>query len=211
MNAGRLAPWYRWIEYAAFGRALERARYVFLDRLRGARRVLVFGEGDGRMLARLLIAAPLARFDVIESSGEMIALARRRIGASADRVRFHQCDALCGVWPSGSYDVIVTHFFLDCFRDIEARYLISAAVDRMPPDALWLVTDFAIPPRGWRRWHAAIWIGIMYRFFRVATGLRNQSLPEIYRLLTEAGLSRLAVKPARAGLIQSEIWTKPAG
>ena len=30
MNIGRLAPFYRWIEYAAFGRALERRRFALL-------------------------------------------------------------------------------------------------------------------------------------------------------------------------------------
>jgi len=36
MKIGYLAPWYRWIEYAAFGRALERRRFAFLDCLAAA-------------------------------------------------------------------------------------------------------------------------------------------------------------------------------
>ncbi len=45
---------------------------------------LIFWErGDGRSLARLFTLAPLAVFDVVEISPEMIALARQRTGGSA--------------------------------------------------------------------------------------------------------------------------------
>ena len=37
MNADPLARWYRFIEYAAYGRSLERSRYIFLDRLEYSR------------------------------------------------------------------------------------------------------------------------------------------------------------------------------
>ena len=87
MNTDRLASCYRWIEYAAFGRGLERARSAFLGRLAGARRVLVLGEGDGRALKEMLAIAPGCQFDVIEMSAQMIALARKRTGDS-ERVRF---------------------------------------------------------------------------------------------------------------------------
>jgi SAM-dependent methyltransferase len=92
MNADRLARYYRWIEYAAFGSALERSRAAFVHRLAGTRRVLVLGEGDGRALKQMLAAAPGTRFDVIEASAEMIAFARDHIGVS-DRVSFYCQDA----------------------------------------------------------------------------------------------------------------------
>ena len=54
MNADPIASSYRWLEYAAFGLALENARFDFLSHAAAARRVLILGEGDGRFLARLL-------------------------------------------------------------------------------------------------------------------------------------------------------------
>ncbi len=51
VNCDRIARWYRWIEYAGFGRALERRREAFLDDVSDARRVLALGDGDGRALA----------------------------------------------------------------------------------------------------------------------------------------------------------------
>ena len=52
MKIGRLARWYRWIEYAAFGRVLERRRFAFLPHIASARHMLILGEGDGRTLER---------------------------------------------------------------------------------------------------------------------------------------------------------------
>lgn len=207
MQIGRLAPWYRWIEYAAYGRALERRRFAFLRRLSGARRVLVLGEGDGRTVARLLKIAPRAEFDVVEVSPEMIALARGRVGSSAG-VHFQQSDARVQEWAAGSYDGIVTNFFLDCFTDQELGPLVRKLAEALAPEGVWIVGEFAIPAGGWRRLHAHIWIWTMYRFFGITTGLRAQRLPAIERLMREAGMMRVEQQSERAGLMVSEVWLK---
>jgi ubiquinone/menaquinone biosynthesis C-methylase UbiE len=208
MNADPLARWYRWIEYAAFGRALERGRCVFLPELAAARRVLVFGEGDGRTLEQLLRIAPAARVDVIEASAEMIALERRRAGTNLDRVRFLEADALTVELQGEEYDATLTHFFLDCFSESDALQLIYRIKGAMKPGAIWLVTDFTIPAAGWRRWYATVLIGIMYKFFRFSTGLKNQALPNIDELLERAGLRQKTRLVTRLGLIAAEVWVK---
>jgi ubiquinone/menaquinone biosynthesis C-methylase UbiE len=205
MNIDRLAPWYGLVEYLAFGGALEQARFVFLDRLANARRILVLGEGDGRALERLLAFAPTAEVQVHELSGRMIALARQRIGNSP-RVRFEQGDARSCTWPPNRYDAVVTLFFLDCFSEPDVAALIHRIAGAMAPGCLWLVSDFAIPASGWRRWHAKAWTWAMYRFFHIATGLETLSLPGMGKLLSEAGLGRVESVEARFGLIRSEVW-----
>jgi ubiquinone/menaquinone biosynthesis C-methylase UbiE len=207
MKIGRLAPWYRWIEYAAFGRALERRRFAFLDRAAGARHVLILGEGDGRVLERLLTIAPEAHFDVIDVSPEMIALARRRTGDS-NRVRFVCGDARTIAWPDAHYDAALMLFFLDCFTELDARGVIGRIAASLTPNGVWLVSDFAIPTSGWRHWHARLWIGTMYRFFQVTTGLEARKLPPIERLLAEAGMRRIERQEERAGMMYSELLTR---
>ncbi|HVW10143.1 MAG TPA: class I SAM-dependent methyltransferase [Bryobacteraceae bacterium] len=207
MQIGRLAPWYRWIEYLAFGRALERRRFVFLPRLADARRVLILGEGDGRTVARLLKIAPRAQFDVVELSPEMIALARGRVGESA-RVDFHQGDARLQRWPTASYDAILTNFFLDCFTDADLARLIPNLAAALAPGGIWIIGEFAIPPGGWRRLHAQLWIWTMYRFFGITTGLRAKKLPAIEQSMREAGMKRVEQQSERAGLMVSEIWRR---
>lgn len=208
MNIDRLARWYCYLEYTAFGRALERSRFAFLDRLALARRVLILGEGDGRALARFLPLAPQTHVDVLELSGEMIAIARRRAGDS-NRICFRQQNALTTSWPDNHYDGVMTFFFLDCFDESEARGVIHRLTAAMTPGGLWLVSEFAIPDRGWRRWHATIWIWIMYQFFGMTTGLSARTLPPIEKLMTEAGMRRLEWNEDRSGLVRSEVWSKP--
>jgi SAM-dependent methyltransferase len=208
MIIGRLARWYRWIEYAAFGRALERRRFAFFLRLASARRILVLGEGDGRSLARLLTLAPVALFEVVEISPEMIALARQRTGNSA-RINFFCQDARTATWSPAQYDGIVTNFFLDCFVEEDARQLIRRLANALTPDGIWLMSEFAVPDKGWRRLHARIWIATMYRFFGIATGLGASALPPIERLMQEASMTRTDQEKARAGLMISEVWRRP--
>jgi ubiquinone/menaquinone biosynthesis C-methylase UbiE len=205
MNIDPLARWYRFVEYCAFGQALERRRFAYLNRLAEARRVLILGEGDGRLLARLLGVAREASIDVVELSGEMIALARARVG-STDRVRFLQEDARLVDFGAAEYDGVVTCFFLDCFPEAEAHVLVERLARALKPGGVWLVSDFAIPPYGWRRWHAAVWIWTMYRFFRITTGLQTAWLPRIERLLASAGLTRVEREEERAGMMVSELW-----
>lgn len=207
MRIGRLARCYRWIEYAAFGRALERIRFVHLDRLRTARRVLILGEGDGRALERLLTIAPAAHFDVYDVSPEMIALAEAR-SRNQDRVRFKCADARSVVWPTEHYDAIVTQFFLDCFTENEARTLVDRLAATLAPSGKWLIADFAIPSSGWRRIHAQLWIRTMYLFFGLTTGLKARNLPPFQALLNEAGLHPIEHASARAGLMDSTVWSR---
>jgi ubiquinone/menaquinone biosynthesis C-methylase UbiE len=204
MTIGPLAPWYRWIEYAAFGHALERRRFVFLPRLAPAQRILILGEGDGRTTQRLLRIAPQARIDIVELSPEMIALARRRTNST--RVCFRCADALAETWPEQHYDAIVTNFFLDCLDTADVRDLVPRLAGALAPGGIWLIAEFAIPPRGWQRLHARAWIGIMYCFFAVATGLRTRQLPEIEAAMRASGLTRVEQETERAGLMISEVW-----
>ena len=207
MQIDRFAPWYRWVEYAAFGRAVERRRFAFLNRLAGARRILVLGEGDGRVLQRLLRIAPQAKIDVIETSAAMIGLACRRT-ANSPRATFRLEDARRAPFPDSHYDAVVTMFFLDCFDEAELRVLIPKIERAMAPGALWIVSEFAIPAQGWRRLHAMVWIWIMYRFFGAVSRLRVRTLPPIDRLLAEANLHSSGREEERWGLIRSEIFRK---
>jgi len=206
MDIAPIARAYRWIEYAAFGPALERSRFLYLDHLHNARRVLVLGEGDGRMMERMLVAAPDATFDIVELSAAMIARARERVGESS-RVRF-----ICGdarefdITPG--YDAVVACFFFDCLGEGDARKLIHRIAGAMN-HGVWLISEFAVPDAGWRRCHARMWIDTMYAFFRTSTGLQVRALPPLDKLFAECGLQRTAKTSARWGLIVSEVWQSP--
>jgi len=208
MNADPLARCYRWLEYAAFGRQLERHRFRYLDRLASARRILVLGEGDGRALARLAAIAPHACIDVIDSSARMIAFAQRRAAASGRQIRYFHQDARTSSWPGAHYDGVLTCFFLDCFDEPELRNLIPRVARSLRPHGTWVVSDFAIPSSGWRMWRAKAWVATMYFFFGLTTRLAVRTLPPISRLMGEAGLTPSDLYESSHGLIFSGVWRK---
>ena len=80
----------------------------------------MLGEGDGRALARLLVAAPKARIEVVEVRAEMIALAERRTRKLVDRITFYCEDARAASWPAAHYDAGGDELLLDCFTEKEA-------------------------------------------------------------------------------------------
>lgn len=213
MNADGIAASYRWLEYAAFGRELERARFDYLDRSREAGRVLILGEGDGRFLARLLEANRRARVDVVESSGRMIELARGRAPESDwARVEFHRRNAAADRLPEGPFDLVVSHFFLDILTPCEAEAAVSKAAAVLSPGGTWLLSEFQVPNRGFaRRAHGRLWLQAMYGFFSMATGLQAARLPEYRKMLECAGLVETEHRERRWGLIRSQVWRKSAG
>ncbi len=209
MNADRIAGSYRWLEYAAFGLALEHARFDFLSCAAEAGRVLILGEGDGRFLARLLGCNRHAGIVVIESSARMIQLARQRVPASEQaRVEFHQLDAVTDALPGGAFDAAVTHFFLDVFNHRDAEAVIRKVSAQLAPGACWLVSEFQEPAGGLPLLHARLWLRAMYSFFAITTGLRASKLPPYRDLLERAGLKEIKHRERRLGLIRSQVWRK---
>ncbi len=207
MNFDRIAPHYRWLETVAFGGHLQQARVAFLGETEMPRRVLVVGEGDGRFLAEFVSIYPGAAVDCIESSGKMIVLARRR-GAKA--VRFIQEDIRQAALPVAHYDLVVTHFVLDCFGRDDLRIVIAKLARAATEDASWLLADFREPVGGWARRHAKLWLRLMYTFFRITSGLEADRLIDPSQFLAEKGFARKARRLSRFEMITSEWWRRSA-
>jgi SAM-dependent methyltransferase len=209
LNFDLIARPYRWLEYLTFGPMLERCRFHFLPELKHASRALVLGDGDGRFLARLLSANPTLHADVVDLSPAMLGLLRARavrIGA-VDRITLH-CTGALAFAPSGSYDLVVTHFFLDCFTMEQLEALITRIRTHLLPDSRWVVSEFAIPP-GPMSLPAKCIVQSLYAAFRILTGLRIRRLPDHAGALAAAGLTVITRRFWLRGLLISELWEFP--
>ncbi len=191
MNCDRLARWYRWLEYAAFGGALRKRREAFLFELGNPQKVLVLGDGDGRFLQVFAALYPNARVDAVDVSAGMVELARARVPSAT----FHLADAREFLFE-GQYDLAVAHFFFDCFEEQElASMLKKIRTER------WLVSEFRNT-----RWSGVV-LRALYLFFRVTTGLRVRALPEHWKILEALGYRREKEQRGLEGLVVSEIWS----
>lgn len=211
MSFDPLARSYRALEFVLAGGLLQRCRTTFLAGTAGCRRALLLGEGPGRFLVPLLQANPQVEVLCVEQSPRMIETAlrhlqRRRL--AGPRVRFEQADALKWRPPPGEFDLLVTHFFLDCFRRDELRMLIPTIAIGARPDARWLLADFRLPERGWRRYRARLVLALMYAFFRCATGLSASCLTPPDALLEAAGFRLAGRRLANFGLVGSDLWLR---
>ncbi len=204
----RIARPYRWLEYVTLGRALERCRTHYLPLLRDRRHALVLGDGDGRFLAQLLAYNRQLQADAVDTSATMLRLLRQRSEAATPdagaRLRIHHANALTFP-PGGPYDLIVTHFFLDCLTQAELNTLVARVAAALAPGALWAVSDFRIPA-GVMRLPARTFVRGLYFAFRVLTGLRTIQLPDHATALAHAGLVRIARQDSLAGLLTTEVW-----
>ena len=209
----RLSGLYRALEFLAFGRDLERARFRFLDQLRDCADILILGEGDGRCIERVARIAPAARIRCVDASAGMLARAGRRLGPGGGRalIRFEHADARAIVLPEQTYDAVLTLFFLDCFCVDDVAALVGRTQRSLRPGGLWVFADFALPTHGWSRLRARMWLAALYRFFRWQTGIDAKALPPSEDLLRDAGWQPVASHNLQGGFIRSVLFTRAPG
>jgi SAM-dependent methyltransferase len=206
LNFDPLARPYRWLEYLTFGRALERCRFHFLSELQDARNALVFGDGDGRFLVKLLEMNPNLHADVIDISPAMLEMLMKKLDpADRQRVSVHPSDAR-QFEPTGRYDLVVTHFFLDCLYEKEVLLLVDRVRPSLMPQAAWLVSEFAIPSGTISSWMGSSFISALYLAFRVITGLPVSQLPDYSSILRAKDFFLLRHRKWLSGLLVSELW-----
>jgi SAM-dependent methyltransferase len=205
----RLARGYRAMEFAAFGRDLERARFEYLGRLVGTREVLLLGEGDGRCAARVAALAPEARMLCVDSSPGMIARAQARIAApDRGRVSFLCADVLSFVPEPGRFDAVATLFFLDCLDEAGVASVVSRIGRALRPGSPWLFADFAVPAGGVARLRARAWLAVLYFFFRRCAGLRVSRLPPSEEILRQAGWTCAACRELQGGMLRTTVYRR---
>jgi ubiquinone/menaquinone biosynthesis C-methylase UbiE len=211
-NFGRFARVYACVEWLTFGRALARRRECFLahPRVANARRVLVLGDGDGRFTAALLERNPSAEVTALDVSAAMLVQLERRVRARTPDARLAlQCaDAREWPVPLAHYDLAVAHFFFDCFTTDELEKVIIRVAPALTPEALWLVSEFAIPKHPFWTPFAKLLLRFLYLTLGSLTGLRHTHLPDHQLALKSTHFGLTNVDTALGGTLRSEIWTR---
>jgi len=209
-----VAPYYSWLEKIAFGNALQRARTCWIDTIARPKRTLIMGEGDGRFLCELVRAFPKIDVDCIDASEAMLQLARARLRRlhpeSFSRVHFI-CEDILKWSPRKSYDLLVTHFFLDCFPGRELQTVIAKLAGAAKPGAVWLIADFTIPRKRFARAHARVWLRMMYTFFRVTARIAANDLVDPIPYLDGYGFIRASENLSRTRMLRSDVYVAAIG
>jgi ubiquinone/menaquinone biosynthesis C-methylase UbiE len=160
-----------------FGSQLRLAQQHFITELDDPDSILIFGGGTGSILRPLQSHYPKAHILYLESSEQMIAMARKRFAGKQHNIKFVRGDEKYLERPhSEEFDAILTPFVLDIFEVQHIRHVISALSGLLKQGGWWIQTDFYLDH------HSPDWqhlmVRIMYWFFRWTTGLRNKKLPD---------------------------------
>jgi hypothetical protein len=207
-NFNRLSRAYRWMEWVSFGPFLGACRTNFLPRMIHHNKALVLGDGDGRFTARLLRESPHISVRAVDASPAMLVALSRACGPNAARLTTELADLRA--WlpsPTSHYDLVVIHFFLDCLSTCEVHALAQRIKPTVSPGALWVVSEFAVPPGWFGRLIAEPIVRSLYFAFGLLTGLHTRTLPDHASSLHAAGFICLQRRPRLGGLLVSELWT----
>ena len=211
MSFERLAPHYSWLETVLAGSRLQRCRVAWLEQLAGCENILIAGVGHGHFLRACARRFPSARIVSVDASRGMLARARRGAHHANERLEFVQ-----GRLPEwrpapAAFDAIVTHFFLDCFAPTQLGAVVTSLAASARPAARWLLSDFTVPERGWRRQRARVIHAAMYAFFRPMTGIDAQRVTPPDRFLEAAGFRLKQRRTLEWGLLHADLWARSPG
>ncbi|MEX2382188.1 MAG: class I SAM-dependent methyltransferase, partial [Opitutales bacterium] len=166
---------------------------------------------NGRFLEAFLRVNSRARVTVLDVSSRMLTAAQHRLTERAmnlDRVEFIQKDIL--EWPGtlNPYDLVVSHFFLDCFRPEQLETIIARVSRLTSPEAIWLLADFHACAPGLAGLRARLLLKIMYVFFRRVTALPAKRLTSPDPFLQDHGFVLIRRHFSEWNLLHSDLWRK---
>jgi tRNA (cmo5U34)-methyltransferase len=204
----RVAWCYDALAQVVFGRSLQKAQLAALEGLPpGAPQVLILGGGTGWVLTEVLRRRPQAAVLYLEASPKMLARAQARLAAECPKA-LHQVAFRHGTQtalePAERFDAVITFFVLDCIEQAEMARGLATLRAALRPGAPWLLADFRPAQRGWR-WLLLV---LMYRFFRLATGLRADALPDLRQALAQLGLVPKSSSAFFAGAVEAVVFSE---
>jgi len=206
-----LAPHYRWMERVLAGSRLQACRTKNLPAISNAKRILLLGEGPGRFLCEVAQTCPSAEITCLDSSGKMLAEARKALQvANIDgrSIEFLHTDVFTCEFPRDHYDAVATQFFLDCFRADQLATLVPRIAAALAPGGAWLLADFRLPTAGPQRWRAATSLKAMYLLFRAITAMPASRLTVPDPYLAQNGLVLIQRECIDWGFIHTDLWRK---
>ena len=205
-NFNRLARVYPWLEWLSFGPILWRCRCAYLSAMKNRRAALVIGDGDGRFTAKLLLENPRITVEAVDASDAMLHRLTQRAGRNSARVHARLADARQLHLARRSFDLVATHFLLDCLTTREVESLAMRVREAMTQDAMWVISEFAIPDNWYGRLIAKPLVSALYLAFGFLTGLGIRQLPEHRNALRKSGFVLTRQQKRMWGLLVSELW-----
>jgi tRNA (cmo5U34)-methyltransferase len=201
-NFDSIAPFYDQLSNLIFGSAIKQSQIAYLSAIRQGGKVLILGGGTGWILSALFAINPTCEVWYIDSSTRMINLSKKVAMDSKHKV-FFILGTEDAIPPGILFDAVITNFYLDLFTPTSCKTVIDKIRSSLHAKSLWIVSDFINTT--W--WHSAM-LRIMYRFFKIMSGIQASSLCDWKTLLEQNGFALLQSSQFFAGFIKSVVFSR---
>ncbi len=205
MNKGydNVSWFYDRLSAMVFGGQLHDAQAHYLNLIPGNAKVLIVGGGSGWILHAIdKIHASGLLITYVDASPRMIAKARA--GYSGGNLVDFIPEDIKEVIIAGKYDVIITPFFFDNFREKEATELFTRLSNWLDKGGLWLYTDFRNSGVATHK----VLLKCMYLFFSLLCGVKTNKLPDVGLQFTIQGYELKNERGFVKGFVESRVWVK---
>ncbi|MCB1327159.1 MAG: class I SAM-dependent methyltransferase [Spirochaetales bacterium] len=205
----RLAPLYD-LGTLPLASYLRMARSELLKHIPAPRSVLAIGDGSGRGVADLLARGKPERVCLVDISEAMLERAHRRCAAieTGAKIEYVHADIRELKFDgSFAFDLVLTHFLLDCFENSQVRAIVERVSRVCTPNALWYASDFS-QCRGLAALPADAIVRMLYGFFRVTCGIDADQLPDYGTCFEKSGWHELQRQEYLQGWIFGALYAR---
>lgn len=177
-----------------FGKRLHQARTALLSELGQVKTALVFGDGNGRFLKDLCSEQPHCNVTSVDHSKAMLHRQRERLAqlGKDNPVEFLHVDALQYEPPSGSFDLLVCCYFLDCFTESQLNRCLPIWLGALKGNGTLYFVDFQRPKSPLRRFYSDVRLLMIHQLFRRWTNHPSRKLLNLCEIIEMHGMQMTA-------------------
>lgn len=198
-NFDRVAPIYDLLAKFVFAKKLENIQRQYLNEIPEGAKILIVGGGTGKLLEWLPAEKSLT-VTYLELSEKMLLKAKRRV-LDDIYVTFQQGDVL---EVQGEYEVVIAHFFLDCFDEKLLIKVLNRLNGILKNDGKLFVADFKLNDKLKDKWLSKL----MHQFFRLVSNLSSKELKDLHKLTLENGFKQVSYKTLYDEQLYAAIYEK---
>lgn len=173
MNYNFIAPYYHSLSQLIFLNRQHQAHFLILNHLKDGDKILWVGGGAGKFIPELEKLNLKLEIDYIDFSSKMIELAKKEKTSNL-KINYIVLD-IFDFDTDKKYDVIMTTFLFDHFKQNKAKELFSQLNEFLNIRGIWFYVDFNQSQKGWQKNIT----NLMLLFFRVVIGLDISQLPKM--------------------------------
>jgi len=202
-NYNNSAWFYDQLSRLVYGRTLIKAQVYLLQYVPQNAGVLIVGGGTGEILEELTKIHPAGlQITYVEIAENMMARSKKR-NTGNNQVVFIN-DAVENISLTGGFDVVITPFLFDNFKEPTALKMFNHIHQLIEPSGTWLYTDFQLTGKWWQ----SVLLRTMQLFFKLICGVESSKLPDMTGRFRESGYGIMEEKTFWGEFVVSRAYRK---